>query len=170
MIQTGSYDNAKHLYNLLTAENKKRCFLYNGSKNKQEILNKISHNTNYVIIGPSLNEGIDMPGDLCDFIIVMKIPYLSMGDKYVNKKMRMFKGWYNSVAATNLIQGIGRGNRFDKDKCDIYILDKCFDRLYKLTKSQFPDYITKRFIYDYDIYDNGIYDNDMTNNENKEAA
>lgn len=96
-------------------------------------------------MGPSLNEGIDLPGELCTFIIIAKVPYLSLGDKYVSTKMKLFKKWYNSVAVTNIIQGIGRGNRFKDDWCSVYILDGCFKRLYSYTKQSFPKFITNRF-------------------------
>lgn len=107
----------------------------------------IIDNTNYVLMGPTLNEGIDLPGKKCSFIIIEKVPFLSLGDKYVVNKMKIFKKWYNNVAATNIIQGIGRGNRFKDDSCDIYIIDGCFKRLFSYTKQYFPKFITDRFKY-----------------------
>lgn len=147
IIHTGSYDIAKKLYDLVDDNVRSRILIYKDSETKKQCIEKINNNSNYILIGPSLNEGIDLPFDLCRFIITLKIPYLSMGDKYVNKKMRMFKKWYSSVAMNNLIQGIGRGNRAYNDQCDCWIIDGCFKRLYSLSKKQVPYYISKRFIF-----------------------
>lgn len=147
LIQTGSYENAKNIFKLLSKENQKRALVYKNSAEKNKYIKLISKGSNYVIIGPSLNEGIDLPGELCTFIIIAKVPYLSMGDKYVTSKMRIFKKWYNDAAATNIIQGIGRGNRYKDDWSSIYILDGCFKRLYSYTKNNWPEYITERFEY-----------------------
>lgn len=146
LIQTGSYEIANMIYKRISKENKNRILLYKNPSEKEKYLSYINKNTNYVLVGPSLNEGIDLPGELCEFIIVAKVPFLSLGDKYVTSKMKIFKKWYNSMAATNIIQGIGRGNRYENDHCDTYILDGCFKRLYSYTKNQFPQYVKDRFI------------------------
>lgn len=145
IIQTGSYENAQNIYKLIDKEHKHRVLIYKNSEEKKKYIEMVTKNTNYVIMGPSLNEGIDLPGELCTFIIIAKVPYLSLGDKYVSTKMKLFKKWYNSVAVTNIIQGIGRGNRFKDDWCSVYILDGCFKRLYSYTKQSFPKFITNRF-------------------------
>lgn len=152
IIQTGSYENAKNIYKNLSAQNKQRALIYSNTKEKEKYLKYINKHTNYVIIGPSLNEGIDLPGELCTFVIIAKVPYLSLGDKYVTSKMKIFKKWYNDTAATNIIQGIGRGNRYKDDWSSIYIIDGAFKRLYSLTKKYWPTYITDRFIYG-NVYD-----------------
>lgn len=147
IIQTGSYENAQNIYNLIDPSQKHRILIYKNTQEKKEYLSKITKASNFVIIGPSLNEGIDLPGELCTFIIIAKIPYLSLADKYVTSKMKIFKKWYNETTVNNIIQGIGRGNRFDNDWSSIYILDGCFKRLYSYTKKSWPSFITSRFEY-----------------------
>lgn len=146
IIQTGSYEVAKLIQKYLSVRNKRRALVYKNTAEKHKFIKMVNKNSNYILIGPSLNEGIDLPGNLCDFIIIAKVPFLSMGDKYVTSKMRIFKKWYNDTAMNNLIQGIGRGNRFKNDQCQIYILDGCFKRLYSYTRKFWPEYITNRFI------------------------
>ena len=146
IIHTGSYKVANMIYNSVSDNIKSRILIYNNAETKRICIEKIKQNTNYILIGPSLTEGIDLPDNLCRFVIVAKIPYLSMADKYVNKKMRLFKKWYVSVAMNNLIQGIGRGNRSKTDYCTCYIIDGCFKRLYSHTKNQVPKYVSDRFI------------------------
>jgi Rad3-related DNA helicase len=74
MIQTGSYVFAKQLYNSAPPDVKRRMLLYNGSKEKSVCIkiHEISNDT--ILVGPTLNEGIDLPGDKCRFIIIMKVP------------------------------------------------------------------------------------------------
>ena len=146
IIQTGSYENAKNIYKYLSISNKRRALVYKNVQEKKKFIKMVNKNSNYVLIGPSLVEGIDLPGNLCDFIIIAKVPFMSLGDKYVTTKMKLFKKWYNDMAMTGLIQGIGRGNRYKNDKCQIYVLDGCFKRLYSYTKKFWPEFITNRFI------------------------
>ena len=58
--------------------------------------------------------------------------------------MKIFPYWYNSTTSTQIIQGIGRGNRFEDDYCSTYILDACFLKLYTDTQNQYPTYIQRR--------------------------
>ena len=147
IIQTGSYEISKMIYDNLPNEFKSRILTYKNSVEKEQLLSKITNKTNYVLMGPSLVEGIDLPGELCSFVIIAKIPFLSLGDKYVRSKMKIFKKWYNVTTMNSIIQGIGRGNRFTNDKSDIYIIDACFKRIYSYTKKNWPKYITDRFVY-----------------------
>ena len=138
MIQTGSYANAKEIYDNAPADIKKRMLLYNNSKEKTKAITVHQMSSDTILIGPTLVEGIDLPGDQCRFIIILKVPYPVITDKYVKKKMDLFPLWYNSTTSNIIIQGIGRGNRFNDDYCTTYILDACFLTLYNATKTQYP--------------------------------
>jgi len=84
-----------------------------------------------VLVSPSMNEGVDLPGDLCRFQIIYKLPYLPFEDPWINKRKNIFedgKQWYRYKMLTKLIQGYGRGIRFEGDHCKTYILDnRLFD-------------------------------------------
>lgn len=147
IIHTGSYKNAKDLYDMLTTENKKRAFIYDSSASKLEVLKKFMMSKNGVLIGPTLTEGIDLPEDGCRFIIIMKVPYPYLGDNLVKAKKDLFPNWYASETSKTVIQGIGRGNRTPNDWSTTYILDGCFESLYQQTSSQYSDDLKKRIIY-----------------------
>lgn len=144
MIQTGSYEFAKKLYNDAPYEIKQRMLIYNGSKEKVIItkIHKLSEDT--ILVGPTLNTGIDLPGDDCRFIIIMKVPYPSLANKLVNERNKLYPLWYNSHTSNEIIQGIGRGVRYNGDWCVTYILDACFLNLYISTKDQYPVEIQER--------------------------
>lgn len=144
IIQTGSYENAKKLLNEAPSNIKMRLFLYENSKEKEYLIKKHKESFNSVLIGPSLNEGIDLPGDLCRFIIIFKVPYPQLKDKLVQAKMKVFPSWYKSKTSNCVIQGIGRGNRYKNDRCTTYIIDGCFKDLFMSTKGQYSNEIKKR--------------------------
>ena len=144
MIQTGSYDFAKRLYDNAPVEVKSRMLLYNGSSEKNVMIQLHRASKNTILVGPTLNEGVDLPGDDCRFIIIMKVPYPSLANKLVKVKTKLFPLWYNSTTSNQIIQGIGRGVRYDGDWCVTYILDACFMSLYKSTIDQYPTELQQR--------------------------
>ena len=133
-----------YVINNIKEKYKKRLLYYNNTTEKREILEIFKNNTNSVLIGPSLFEGIDLPDDLCRFIIIMKVPYPCLGDELVQRKIELFPTWYNSQTSNYIIQGIGRGVRNKTDWSHTYILDGCFSYLYNITKQQYSTELQKR--------------------------
>lgn len=144
IIQTASYDLAKEFVKDAPYELKSRLLLYENSSEKTSFIKKHEKSKNTILIGPSLSEGIDLPGDLCRFIIILKVPYASLKDKLVKAKMELFPHWYKADASNTIIQGIGRGNRSKDDWCVTYIVDGCFGQLYTATKEQYPKELQNR--------------------------
>lgn len=147
MINTGSYDNAKKLYDNAPYDIKQRLCIYNSSKDKNEQIKIYKSSENKVMIGPTLVEGVDLPGDFCRFILIIKVPYPSIASKLIKAKMQLFPLWYNSTTANTIIQNIGRGVRNENDYCTTFILDGCFGWLYQNTANQFPIEIKNRIQY-----------------------
>lgn len=144
IIQTGSYEIAKAIYYGVSPEVRSRLLLYRGSKEKIACVKLHCKSKNTILIGPTLNQGMDLPDDKCRFIIISKVPYPSLGSNLVREKQRLFKLWYESVTSNEIIQGIGRGVRNENDYCTTYILDACFMELYKSTLDQYPPEIQDR--------------------------
>lgn len=144
IIQTGSYEIAENFYKNAPKSIQRRLMMYNGSKEKEEYISIHKRSNDSVMIGPSLSEGIDLPGNECSFIIILKVPYPSLKDKYVKEKIRLFPLWYEAFTSDKIIQGIGRGVRYNGDRCLTFIFDACFSALYKHTESQYPEELKKR--------------------------
>lgn len=144
IIQTGSYSFANKLISMLNPQEQKRILLYNDSRDKQEKIDEYKYSTNKVLIGPSLVEGLSLNDDLCRFLIIMKVPYPSLADKYVARKSQFNPAWYNNTTSISLLQGVGRGVRNNKDWCVTFILDACFYPLYLKTQNMFPQEFTNR--------------------------
>ena len=147
MINTGSYENAREIFNNAPEEVKARLCMYTTSKDKNDTIKYYKRKKNNVLIGPTLIEGVDLPDDYCRFIIIVKVPYPNISSKSVELKKELFPLWYESVTSNLIIQNIGRGVRNENDYCETFILDGCFQRLYESTRDQFPIEIQQRIKY-----------------------
>lgn len=137
-ILVSSYSMAKEMRDMLPVEEQKRVLLYENSREKIDALNRYKYGTNnYVLIGPSLFDGISLDDDLCRFIIIAKIPYPDLSNKFCNKKRELNPAWYSSQAALSIIQGVGRGVRSETDWCQTFILDDCFSMLLQMSWKTF---------------------------------
>lgn len=95
-----------------------------NSKNRIEQLEEFKKSEDpVVLISPSMNEGVDLPGDLCRFQIIYKLPYPDLADKQIRLRANADEDWYNYKTALSLIQTYGRGMRFDDDYCMTYLID-----------------------------------------------
>ena len=93
-----------------------------------------------VLVSPSSHEGLDLYGDRSRFQVIAKLPYASLGDKRVKRRMENDKSWYTLHTAQKLIQACGRSIRSDSDYAVTYILDAGFDGFYKRASRFFSPY------------------------------
>ena len=59
-----------------------------------------------ILLSPSVQRGIDLPNDLCDVIIIAKVPYPSLGDKRIAARTYMKGGdiYYSIQTVRSLVQ------------------------------------------------------------------
>lgn len=122
VVHTGNFEIMRELEKL----NHPRIITYSNSAEKEDILRLLKSSDNAVICGPSLIEGVDLKDDLARFMIFAKVPFMSLADQLTKRKMQIYKQWYNWVTLSQILQGLGRGIRNDKDWCKTYILDASF--------------------------------------------
>lgn len=91
-----------------------------------------------VLISPSMMEGVDLSGDKSRFQIICKIPFPFLGDKVVQKRMKLHKDWYSSKTMISFIQAIGRSIRTMDDYAITYVLDSDWEIFYRSAKHLFP--------------------------------
>lgn len=126
-----------------------RLLTHYSSRNREEVLKKFKNSDEpLVLVSPSMNEGVDLPGDLCRFQIIFKLPYLPYNEPWIDKRENLYedgKEWYDYKMLTKLIQGYGRGIRFEGDYCKTYILD---NRLFEVINKDLEgnEIIPKYFI------------------------
>ena len=91
-----------------------------------------------VLLSPSMQEGVDLKGDLSRFQIICKVPYPYLGDKLVKKRMNKWKWWYPLQTAKVIVQSVGRSVRSSTDTAVTYILDADWEYFWKRNKDVFP--------------------------------
>ena len=95
-----------------------------NTQNRAEILEQFKgSNEPLVLVSPSMREGVDLPGDLCRFQIIYKLPYPDLADKQILLRANADEDWYNYKTALSLIQTYGRGMRSEDDYCTTYFID-----------------------------------------------
>lgn len=144
LIHSASYDLSMKIFKGLSEKNRKRVLIYNGTEEKRNLIEDLKRNKNKILMGPSLLEGLDLKDDFARFQIFAKVPYLSLGDRFVKTKMNINPGWYRWKAVLNILQGTGRIVRNENDWGITYILDGSLSDLIHNNRKAFPIEFMKR--------------------------
>jgi len=102
-----------------------------------------------VLVSPSMERGIDLPGEECRVIIVTKMPFPDLGDPQINKRVHASKdgnSWYAHRTVSSVVQMSGRAVRSVDDYAVTYILDEQFSRLYREWNNMFPNWFKEAVI------------------------
>ncbi len=122
IIQSRSYDRADEIFS--RSKMKNQILIYDR-KNSQEVIEQFKLSPSpCTLIGPTIEEGEDFPGDLCSYVIWPKVPYLNMKDPFIARMMEKDKEYANREVCRSIIQGSLRGMRFSLDFCRIWMIDK----------------------------------------------
>jgi Rad3-related DNA helicase len=138
IIHSGSYENTIKIFNTLNDINKKRVLIYQGSQEKEQALQQFLKEKNKILMGPSILEGLDLSAEKSRLQIFAKVPYPSLGDKFVKAKMNYQPEWYSWKTCCSILQGIGRSIRSNDDYAVTYFLDGCLSDLFKHSRNNFP--------------------------------
>lgn len=125
LIHTVSYRFAGEIMNRLKSD---RLITYSNNSEVESAISTYLDRPDAVLVAPSMSRGVSFSYDKCDVIIIVKIPYLSLGDKQVSARLYTLGGqlWYTVSAIRELVQMTGRGMRAADDRCATYILDSSF--------------------------------------------
>jgi len=135
IIHCHSYKIAKYLEKNI----KSSRIISHSSLNREKKLNEhIKSSKPTVLLSPSMQEGVDLKGDLSRFQIICKVPYPYLGDKLVKKRMNKWKWWYPLQTAKTIVQSVGRSVRSDTDVAVTYILDSDWKTFWSKNKHIFP--------------------------------
>lgn len=144
MIHTHSYDIADMIE--LGSEHHSDL-IWHGSENREEKMEEFKEtNENKVFVTPSFNEGIDLKYDNLNWQIMVKVPFLYLGDEQIKKRMEMDRDWYMQQTINALVQTYGRGMRAEDDYCLTYMIDKNFAWVYKRNKYMFPEWFKEAVV------------------------
>jgi len=142
LIHTVSYNLSNYIIDNINTG--RLVYHQSGIGKREELLKMFRASTQpLVVVSPSMDRGIDLPFDLCRFIICVKLPYPDLGDKQTAK--RLYSGsfgqfWYRSETARTLVQMSMRGMRNIDDQCDCWIIDSQFEQFYSKSHDLFQDW------------------------------
>lgn len=95
--------------------------------------------TGGTLVAAGMYEGVSFPDNECRLIIIPKIPYASLADPLIRKKMSCLDGplWYSMHTMQTLWQMVGRGCRHQDDFCVTYVLDPMLGKLVNSVREYF---------------------------------
>jgi Rad3-related DNA helicase len=134
------HSHSYKITNFLRKNIRDKRLIFHDADDREEALRKhMSSTTATVLVSPSMAEGVDLRDDLSRFQIIMKVPYPSLGDKLVKKRMHRWSWWYPMQTIKTIVQAVGRSIRNEKDQAVTYILDADWQRFYNKNSNIFPD-------------------------------
>lgn len=126
IVHTVSYDLQQAV--LRMSRHRKRM-LSHTSVDREDVLNEFRGSGDGILVSPSMGTGVDLPGDLLRWQIIVKLPYPSLGDPQRQAQMKTELGQrlylYDTVC--DLVQTYGRAMRSEDDWGDTYLLDGAWD-------------------------------------------
>lgn len=129
LVHTVSYDICKYMLDNVASHR----FVTHNEKNRSQVLDyfKLSPDP-FVLMSPSMDRGVNLPGDEARCVIVLKTPYPNLADPQIRKRLysgRQGQAWYEWATRCTLIQMTGRHIRSMTDRGDCWILDSHAEQL-----------------------------------------
>lgn len=137
IIHTVSFKLAWDILKASPPEIKKRMIV---SNNRNEILEALATGKNKIVLSPSVETGYDFKDDLARWQIIAKVPFLNLGDNYVNVRKNKNNDWYTREAVLRLVQSCGRIVRGLNDYGTTYMIDENVLRLISANTDMFPSW------------------------------
>lgn len=127
--------------------NDSRFLIRDGGATNTFILEQHKNSDNpTVLVSPSMSHGIDLYGELGEFAIIMKAPFLPLGDKRIKRLCDEDPDWYTNKMLSTFIQMCGRTIRSELDESITYVLDATLTKKLLELGNKIPKYIRDRFI------------------------
>lgn len=144
LIHAPSYDAARQIVEALP----RGRYITHDANNFQEKLEEFFNSeSNQVFISPVCQQGVDFKQDRARFQIVLRIPYLSTSDEFVNYKVQNDFAWYNYEALVIFGQQLGRVNRSEDDYGATFLMDSRFNRFISRNSKVLPKWVQQGFIW-----------------------
>ena len=116
IIHTTSYEQLNFIRENISKENRRRLLETDPEVQRDEIIEEHFKTTKpTVLISPSLHLGLDLKDDLSRFQVIVKVPYPSLADRWINEKRKRNEQWYSWQTGLRLVQAYGRSVRSKDD-------------------------------------------------------
>jgi Rad3-related DNA helicase len=140
LVHCVSYSNVGQILKL--TKHPERMVTHSELDRKSQLYHFMGSTRPLVLLSPSMERGIDLPYDLCRFVVIAKVPFPYLGDRQVSARLYRGKStgqaWYDATTARRIVQATGRGMRASDDSCISYILDSAFGDFYQKNMAMFP--------------------------------
>jgi ATP-dependent DNA helicase DinG len=124
IIHTTSYEQLNFIKQNISKFNQRRLLETNPDVERNGIIDEhFKSSKPTVLISPSLHLGLDLKDDLSRFQIITKVPYPSLGDRWIDEKRQRSEQWYSWQTGLRLVQAYGRSVRSKDDWATSYVLD-----------------------------------------------
>ncbi len=136
LIHTVSYNTAKYIVdNSRYSED----FFTHTSKDRAIVLEDFKHAAApAVLISPSMDKAVDLPGKECELIFICKVPYPYLGSKVMKSRARQSQAYYMNETLMAFIQMAGRGVRTEEDVCHTIVTDSQIHGFLKKARRLIP--------------------------------
>jgi len=148
VIHAQSFDNVDAISAAMRPENRDRLWLHRRADDfdRDDFIRSFKEDSppGAILTSPSVTEGLDLPGELGEFVIFPKAPYASKKDERVVRRSAMSDGeaWYERKAIQRTIQGKGRILRQSDDRGNCWLLDLNHIRLLNRYYLELPDWFS----------------------------
>lgn len=149
LVHSVSYDLTRSIVDNLAATNRP-IVSYSGPNYREGALAKFLRGNSSVLVAPSMDRGIDLPGDACRVQVLVKCPFPYIGDKQVSARMHSKDGgtWYALQTIRSIMQMCGRAVRNEDDWAVTYILDEQFKtNLWARHRGLFPQWFVEGLVW-----------------------
>lgn len=153
LVHTVSYALQEFLANYLRREiHSTRILTYTKASERERTLAKFRQTPGGILLAPSMDRGVDLPGEDAQVVVITKVPYASLGNKQVNARLHSRGGqnWYTVEAIRSLVQMSGRHIRSKDDVGVTYILDGSFvNNLWAKSRGFIPSWFKEALRFDH---------------------
>ena len=138
---SGTYRSA-----IMKESQQKERLITHDSFNRTEILKNFTSTTegNKVLVSVNMGEGVDLKDDLARFQIIVKAPFLPIGDPWISLHKERSESWYKAQTIIELMQMAGRVVRSKEDYGVTYIIDRNAWNLLEQNRNLLPSWFVQR--------------------------
>lgn len=76
-----------------------------------------------VFVSPAVTTGYDFYGDMCEYQIIVKLPYPDTRNNIMRERVKRDKDYAPYITMQQLVQAVGRPVRSPTDRCESFITD-----------------------------------------------
>lgn len=156
LVHTVSYALAREISKGLRErgeECRRPIYTQESAGDRGPLLRKFRATPGSVLLSPSLDRGVDLPGEDCRTQIIVKVPFPNLGDRQVSSRVygggSEGRAWYLVETIRGIVQMTGRAVRGEEDWARTYILDGQFrERVWGKGRELFPKWWREALVWE----------------------